>query len=94
MKNPYSLRPVPAWLLSAAALTGSAAAHPGHHGTSSDPSGSVSGLLHFLTSIDHVGPVLAGLLLLYALRRRAALSAAVSGWRIRNRDKRSADRQD
>ena len=59
------------------ALSGTAAAHPGGHGAATGHSISLSGLMHYLTHIDHVGPVIACLLLIYVLRRRQVAGTAV-----------------
>ncbi len=85
MKTRYFRRLPHTLLVASIALAGTAAAHPGDHGAASEHATFLSGLKHFLTSIDHVGPVIAALLLVYAFRRRAALRAAFSSWRSKGK---------
>jgi hydrogenase/urease accessory protein HupE len=82
MKYPTIHRYSRALLVSMLGMAGTAAAHPGAHAGSAEHSTTLSGLKHFFTSIDHVGPVIAAILLaVYAFRRRAALGATFSKWR-------------
>jgi hydrogenase/urease accessory protein HupE len=86
MKNPAISRFSRPLLMLSAALTGTAAAHPGGH---ADQATTLEGLRHFFTHLDHVGPVIAVLLLaVFAFRRRVAIAAALVGWRGKTRNKR------
>ncbi len=57
-----------------AALSNLAAAHPGNHDTAAGESALGSGVSHFLTYIDHIGPVILGLLLIQILHRKRSAS--------------------
>jgi|LakMenEpi03Aug12_release.lakeMendotaPanAssembly.Ray.scaffolds.fasta_scaffold151937_3 hydrogenase/urease accessory protein HupE len=88
MKHPSTSRFFRALITASAALCGAAAAHPGGHARHSP---TCSGIKHYLTHPDHVGPVLAVLLLAaVAFRHRESMAAAITGWRGKNRKGRKA----
>ena len=83
MKYPSIPRFHEVLIATAMLLSGTAMAHPGGH---AEHSTTLSGVKHFFSHIDHVGPVIAVLLLaVFAFRRRGAISASISGWKARNR---------